>query len=100
VVANNAGWIAIRDLQAAVYGEPRAIGAEFLKEGAPISPSLAALAQAFGCHAERISEPDEVRPALERAFAAGTPRNSIQRLTQPQILCSQGAQSRDRDTRL
>ncbi len=27
VVANNIGWIAIRDLQAAVYGEDRAVGA-------------------------------------------------------------------------
>jgi len=73
VVANNAGWIAIRDLQAAVYGEERAIGAEFLKGEAPISPDLTALARAFGCYAERVSAPDEVRPALQRAFAAGTP---------------------------
>ncbi len=73
VVANNAGWIAIRDLQAAVYGEERAVGAEFLKDGAPISPDLTALARTFGCHAERVSAPDEVRPALERAFAANTP---------------------------
>ena len=73
VVANNVGWIAIRDLQAAVYGEERAIGAEFLKEGEPVSPDLTALARAFGCYAERVSAPDEVRPALERAFAAGGP---------------------------
>jgi acetolactate synthase-1/2/3 large subunit len=73
VVANNAGWIAIRDLQAAVYGEERAVGAEFLKEGVPVSPDLAALARAFGCHGERISAPGEVRPALERAFASGLP---------------------------
>ncbi len=73
VVANNAGWIAIRDLQAAVYGEGRAVGAEFLKGNTPISPDIAALARAFGCHAERISAPDEVRPALERALAAGRP---------------------------
>lgn len=73
VVANNVGWIAIRDLQAAVYGKERAIGAEFLKGEAPISPDLTALAQAFGCYAERVSAPDEVRPALQRAFAAGTP---------------------------
>jgi acetolactate synthase-1/2/3 large subunit len=73
VVANNAGWIAIRDLQAAVYGEERAEGAEFLKEDRPISPDLAAVARAFGCHAERISAPGEVGPALERAFAAGRP---------------------------
>jgi len=66
VVANNAGWIAIRDLQAAVYGEERGMGTEFLKEGTPSSPDLVALARAFGC-------PGEVRPALERAFAAGSP---------------------------
>lgn len=73
VVANNVGWIAIRDLQAAVYGEERASGAEFLKDGHPISPDLAAVARAFGCYAERISAPGEVRPALERAFRAGRP---------------------------
>ncbi len=77
VVANNLGWIAIRDLQAAVYGEERAIGAEFLKGGSsdalPTSPDLTALARAFGCHAVRIAAPDKVRPALNRAFAAGVP---------------------------
>lgn len=73
VVANNAGWIAIRDLQAAVYGPERAVGAEFLKDDRPVSPDLAAIARGFGCYAERISAPDEVRPALERAFASGQP---------------------------
>jgi acetolactate synthase-1/2/3 large subunit len=73
VVANNAGWIAIRDLQAAVYGEARAVGAEFLRNGEPITPDLAALARALGCYGERIADPEEVRPALERAFAAGGP---------------------------
>jgi acetolactate synthase-1/2/3 large subunit len=73
VVANNQGWIAIRDLQAAVYGEGRAHGAEFLKDKTPVSPNLAKLARAFGCHGERISEPNEVQPALLRAFASGKP---------------------------
>ncbi len=57
VVANNAGWIAIRDLQAAVYGEERALGAEFLRNQEPFSPDLAALARGFGCYAERIAAP-------------------------------------------
>jgi acetolactate synthase-1/2/3 large subunit len=73
VVANNIGWIAIRDLQADVYGQERAFGAEFLKDGVPITPDLACVARAFGCHAERISTPGEVRPALQRAFAAQSP---------------------------
>jgi acetolactate synthase-1/2/3 large subunit len=73
VVANNAGWIAIRDLQAAVYGLERAQGAEFLRRGEPVTPDLAAVARGFGCHAGRVSHPDEVRPALQRAFASGRP---------------------------
>ncbi|MFZ5916330.1 MAG: thiamine pyrophosphate-binding protein [Chloroflexota bacterium] len=73
VVANNSGWIAIRDLQAAVYGRDRAVGAEFSRGDAPISPDLTMLARAFGCHAERIAAPDEVQPALARAFASGLP---------------------------
>jgi acetolactate synthase-1/2/3 large subunit len=73
VVANNMGWIAIRDLQAAIYGEERALGAEFLKGDVPVSPDLAAMARAFGCHAERVSAPGTVRPALQRALAAGKP---------------------------
>ncbi len=77
VVANNAGWIAIRDLQAAVCGQARAMGAEFRQGfgpgGEPVTPDLAAVARAFGCHAERLSAPEEVRPALERAFASNRP---------------------------
>ncbi|MDW8103197.1 MAG: thiamine pyrophosphate-binding protein [Anaerolineae bacterium] len=73
VVANNMGWISIRDLQVTVYGPERAAGAEFLKNGQPISPDLAAIARGFGCYAERISAPHEIRPALERAFGSGMP---------------------------
>ncbi len=73
VVANNMGWIAIRDLQATAYGEERAVGAEFLQRNEPVTPNLAALARAFGCHAEQISEPDQVRPALQHAFESGMP---------------------------
>ncbi len=31
------------------------------------------VAEALGCHAELVSTPDQLRPALERAFAAGGP---------------------------
>ncbi|MGB9183388.1 MAG: acetolactate synthase [Solirubrobacteraceae bacterium] len=31
------------------------------------------IAEALGCHAELVRAPDELRPALERAFAAGGP---------------------------
>jgi acetolactate synthase-1/2/3 large subunit len=73
MVANNIGWMAIRDLQADVFGQERAFGAEFLKDGVPITPDLAGVARAFGCHAERISTAGEVRPAMQRAFDAQSP---------------------------
>jgi thiamine pyrophosphate-dependent acetolactate synthase large subunit-like protein len=31
------------------------------------------MAEALGCHAEYVEEPQEIRPALERAFTAGKP---------------------------
>ncbi|MCS6851603.1 MAG: thiamine pyrophosphate-binding protein [Gemmataceae bacterium] len=35
--------------------------------------NLARVAEAFGCHAERVEQPAEIRPALERALASGRP---------------------------
>jgi len=29
--------------------------------------------EAIGCHGEHVTQPDELRPALERAFSAGKP---------------------------
>jgi thiamine pyrophosphate-dependent acetolactate synthase large subunit-like protein len=31
------------------------------------------MAEALGCYAEYVEEPDEIRPAIERAFASGRP---------------------------
>jgi len=31
------------------------------------------MAQAMGCHGELVERPEQIRPALERAFAAGKP---------------------------
>lgn len=74
VVLNNAGWIAITDLQRAAFGEDRAYATEFTdREGKSYSPDFAAIARGFGCHAEQVSKTDEVIPALKRAFEAGKP---------------------------
>ena len=31
------------------------------------------MAKALGCYGERVEDPDEIRPALERAFSSGKP---------------------------
>ena len=74
LVANNIGWIAIKDLQCAVYGEDHTVAVDFARrDGDLVTPDLAAAARAFGCHGERIEAPDEVKPALQRALDSGGP---------------------------
>ncbi|MBM3500664.1 MAG: thiamine pyrophosphate-binding protein [Armatimonadetes bacterium] len=74
IVANNQGFISIKDLQRAVYGEDRTIASDFAQpDGTVVSPHLADVARAFGCHAERVEQPAEVGPAIRRALQSGSP---------------------------
>ncbi len=43
------------------------------------------IAEALGCHAELVTKPDELRPALERAFGAGGPA-LVNVLTDPEVV--------------
>jgi len=74
IVLNNAGWIAIKDLQQAAFGEDRGYGTAFEdKDGNLYSPDFAKIGEAFGCYAEKISKKEEIIPALERATKSGKP---------------------------
>ena len=74
IVLNNAGWIAIKDLQQAAFGEDRGYGTAFEdKDGNMYSPDFAKISEAFGCYAEKISKKEEIIPALERATKSGKP---------------------------
>jgi acetolactate synthase-1/2/3 large subunit len=42
------------------------------------------VAEALGCHGELVSEPGELRPALDRAFASGKPA-LVNVLTDPAV---------------
>jgi len=74
-VLNNYGWLSIRDLQLDVYGKERGYATEFRAKdtGELYSPSFTKLAEAFGCHTEFVEKPEEVAPALKRAFESGKP---------------------------
>jgi acetolactate synthase-1/2/3 large subunit len=68
IVLNNAGWIAIKDLQQAAYGEDRGYGTAFEdNKGNIYSPDFAKIAEGFGCYADKISKKEEIIPALEKA---------------------------------
>lgn len=74
IVLNNMGWIAIKDLQQAAYGEDRAWANDFYDvDGEIYSPNFAEVAKAFGCFGERISKKEEIIPTLKRAAASGLP---------------------------
>jgi acetolactate synthase-1/2/3 large subunit len=72
-LVNNSGWIAIKDLQMAAYGEDRGYACDFEKDGKPYSPDFKKVAEAFGCHAERATKAEQIRPALNRALKSGKP---------------------------
>jgi acetolactate synthase-1/2/3 large subunit len=62
VIANNAAWNIERLDQEMNYGG-RVVGTTLQYA------NHAMMARAFGLHAERVTDPDQLRPALERAFA-------------------------------
>ncbi|NVM44559.1 MAG: thiamine pyrophosphate-binding protein [Candidatus Lokiarchaeota archaeon] len=74
IVLNNHGWIAIKDLQQAAFGEDRSYGTAFEDmDGNSYTPDFAKIGEAFGCYAEKVSKKDEIIPALERASNSGKP---------------------------
>ena len=72
VVLDNAGWISIKGGQQSVFG--RTAWTDFLTpDGSVYSPDFAAIARAFGIHAEQPEAPADVAPAVSRALASGGP---------------------------
>lgn len=74
IVLNNHGWIAIKDLQQAAFGEDRGYGTAFEDfDGNSYSPDFAKIGEAFGCYSEKISAKEEIIPALTRASNSEKP---------------------------
>jgi len=67
IVGNDAGWGQIRTPQIQMVGEARAIATKL----APTRYDK--IVEAMGGHGEHVDHPDELEPALKRAFASGKP---------------------------
>jgi acetolactate synthase-1/2/3 large subunit len=67
IVGNDAGWATERHRQREVYGPDRLVAADLL----PTRYDL--LAESLGAHGEYVERPEQLGPALERAFASGKP---------------------------
>lgn len=79
VVNNDQIWGMSAHGQDLIYGEGRRVVTEL----GPTRYDLAAAG--FGCHAEHVVDPAEIRPALERAFASGRPA-CVNVMTDPSVI--------------
>ena len=70
IVADNRVWNAVRRSTIAVYPEGRAAAsARMPLSSLDPAPDYPKIVEAYGGHGEHVSEPDQLRPALERALA-------------------------------
>jgi thiamine pyrophosphate-dependent acetolactate synthase large subunit-like protein len=67
IVGNDAGWATERHRQREVYGPDRLVAADLLPT------RYDRVAAELGAHGEFVERPDQLQPALERAFASGKP---------------------------
>ena len=72
MVLNNSGFISIKGGQEHNFGRSTVVDFKH-SDGSLYSPNFCQAAQAFGLHAQRISAPDEVQPAVRRALATNGP---------------------------
>ena len=68
VVGNDGAWAQIRGPQIGLYGEARAVATRLGD-----ATRYDEVAKALGGHGEFVDDPDQVGPAIERAFASGKP---------------------------
>jgi acetolactate synthase-1/2/3 large subunit len=72
---NNTGWLSIRDFQRGMFGEERAFSVEFRsrKDDRLMPVDFCAIARAFNCESEKVTEPAGIEDALGRAMAVDGP---------------------------
>ncbi|HWP47795.1 MAG TPA: thiamine pyrophosphate-binding protein [Candidatus Limnocylindrales bacterium] len=67
VIGNDRGWGLERELQKAIYGKDRVIGCDLGMV------RYDKVVEALGGHGEFVEKPEQLQPALERAFKSGLP---------------------------
>ena len=73
VLADNRGWMAIKDLQVDVLGKENTFGNDFEQDGRAYSPDFRAIAEGFHVKAYRAENDGEFREALKDALDANGP---------------------------
>jgi acetolactate synthase-1/2/3 large subunit len=84
VIGNDGQWAQIKHPQKAMLGHSTA---------ADLAPGIRydLMAQAFGCYGELVERAEDIRPAIERAFASGKPA-VVNVLTDPTVVYGRSTQ--------
>jgi acetolactate synthase-1/2/3 large subunit len=72
-MANNSGWMAIKDLQADVLGTDAEFGNDFMQGACLYSPDFKSIAESFGIKAYNESTPEGIAGAIKNAIVSGKP---------------------------
>lgn len=67
VVSNNACWGVCSNIQRGIYGDQRTLGTSLSCNRYDL------IAEALDCYGETVEQPDQIGPALQRAFDSGKP---------------------------
>lgn len=73
IMANNCGWMAIKDLQADVLGQGSEFGNDFMRGGEVYSPDYDAIAKGFGIDSYKPQTLAGFKHSLAEAVAKGKP---------------------------
>lgn len=73
IMANNSGWMAIKDLQTDVLGKECAFGNDFMKGGEVYTPDFISISKAFGIKSYYITKLEELDNAVACAVNDNKP---------------------------
>lgn len=73
LLANNMGWMAIKDLQEDALGGEAVFGNDFMRGGDVYSPDFKRIAESFGISAYNERTPEGIKRALKEALESGKP---------------------------
>jgi acetolactate synthase-1/2/3 large subunit len=73
ILANNCGWMAIKDLQMDVLGSESAFGNDWERDGKLYSPDFAKISEAFGIYTQNVSKKEDIKVALNNAVKTNKP---------------------------
>ena len=73
ILANNCGWMAIKDLQTDMLGTERVFGNDWERGGELYTPDFKSIADGFGIYSQKISKKEQVAEAVKNALERNEP---------------------------